>query len=484
MFQFFEILIQVVQCVGVAYRVFDWPLHGIVNRTILDFFGETWRSNTFLLTQTLIMGILLIAVIFSMLVLTMLVKRGILVHHLILEIVHLCFVLITGIFYLPTVNVFLGGLLCYTQIKDDPSTIPKISCNGQQTAVFLVGIAFFLVSFVLTFLIRLFDFKHDHKKGGIFTQQTGFYNIYIMIVTTAVQITGIAFRGELLVVSIFGIVVFLFLAIYPCIFVPYFNVWGNVVQGIAMQICFVPFTMGIFFIYLDQSKSYITIIEWLIFAILIMLLPLFNAIITYKRIVSLWAVHADEETPLPFILMHKDQRNKMKSIKCIHTQESDEKNSSVSDIGNKDQKADNQQMNMQERIISKSTPKKSFTRYFYDQRMEQIQGSQQSKAHDNQAKRYYQYSKAYISSAYIMLAKDNLDLSKIMAYIDQAIVNEKYARQILEDLLLRHPKSVELIRTYGRDDDMALQLFDKANDIEQQEKERTDRSTAKLNDNV
>ncbi|KAA6370218.1 MAG: hypothetical protein EZS28_034255 [Streblomastix strix] len=348
MFQSFEILIQVIQCVGVAYRVFDWPLHGIVNQTIVDFFGETQRSNTFLLTMTLIMGILLITVAFSMIILTILVKRGILIHHLILELVHLIVVLITGIFYLPSVNVFLGGLLCYTQIKDDPSTIPKISCNGQQTAIFLIGIVFFLVSFVLTFLIRLFDFAHDHKKGGIFTQQTGFYNIYIMIVTTAIQITGIAFRGGLLVISTFGIVVFLFLAIYPCIFVPFFNVWGNVVWGIAMQICFVPFMMGIFFQFLDQSKSYITIIEWFIFAILIILLPLFNAIITYKRIVSLWAVHADEETPLPFILMHKEQRNKMKQIKCIHTLEPDQSNSSVSEIGNKDQKADNQQMNMQE----------------------------------------------------------------------------------------------------------------------------------------
>ncbi|KAA6363373.1 MAG: hypothetical protein EZS28_041100 [Streblomastix strix] len=90
-----------------------------------------------------------------------------------------------------------------------------------------------------------------------------------------------------------------------------------------------------------------------------------------------------------------------------------------------------------------------------------------------------------------MLSKDNLDLSKIMTYIDQAIVYEKYSREIFEDLLQRHAKSVELIRAYGlllrdiyRDDDMALSLFDQANDIEQQEKERKDKSIAKLNGNV
>ncbi|KAA6385156.1 MAG: hypothetical protein EZS28_019315 [Streblomastix strix] len=103
----------------------------------------------------------------------------------------------------------------------------------------------------------------------------------------------------------------------------------------------------------------------------------------------------------------------------------------------------------------------------------------------NEATRYYSYSKAYLTQAFIMLARDNPDLNKIMMYIDYAIVNEKLSKEIFEDLLRRHSNSVQLLRAYGfllrdiyREDEMALQLINQANDIEMDEKERKNKSLA------
>ncbi|KAA6385157.1 MAG: hypothetical protein EZS28_019316 [Streblomastix strix] len=321
LFQSVEVLITIIQCAGVAYRVFDWPLRGIVDKTILDFFGETWRSDDFLLTMTLVLGILQIAVVFGIFVLAVLSKRGFSVIPLFLKVLQLAVILLTGMFYLPSVNVFLGGFLCFTQIQDNPNTLPKISCNGRETVVLVLGLIFILIDISFTFIIRLFDFAHNHKKGGIYTLQTGFYNIFIMILTSLIQIVGLTARGYPLAVSIVGIVIFSFLAVYPCIFQPFFSVWGNVIWGIAMQICFVVFSMGIFTFFLDQSKTYVIIIEWIVFALLVITLPLINALITYKRGISLWGVREDEETPQPVKLLKGEQRVKL--LSQIEMQEKD-----------------------------------------------------------------------------------------------------------------------------------------------------------------
>ncbi|KAA6390074.1 MAG: hypothetical protein EZS28_014398 [Streblomastix strix] len=91
---------------------------------------------------------------------------------------------------------------------------------------------------------------------------------------------------------------------------------------------------------------------------------------------------------------------------------------------------------------------------------------QGTKAHD--------LSKAYLTQAYSLLTRDNLDLERIMLFLDKAIIQERESRKVLEDLMKQYPSSVQLIRAYGallrdiyRDDDDALAMFNVATSIEE-----------------
>ncbi|KAA6388576.1 MAG: hypothetical protein EZS28_015895, partial [Streblomastix strix] len=90
------------------------------------------------------------------------------------------------------------------------------------------------------------------------------------------------------------------------------------------------------------------------------------------------------------------------------------------------------------------------------------------------AQRGYELSRAYLTQAYLYLSRDNLDLVRIMNFLDKAIDNEFAAHDLFDDLMKTFSNSVEVLRAYGallrdiyREDDTALMMFNEANAIEE-----------------
>ncbi|KAA6378319.1 MAG: hypothetical protein EZS28_026154 [Streblomastix strix] len=92
------------------------------------------------------------------------------------------------------------------------------------------------------------------------------------------------------------------------------------------------------------------------------------------------------------------------------------------------------------------------------------------------AERAHDLSKAYLGQAYLFLSKQNLDLVRIMHYLDNAIQNEYESHNIYDELIKEHgATSVQLLRAFGallrdiyRDDDTALTMFNEATAIEEE----------------
>ncbi|KAK2943287.1 hypothetical protein BLNAU_21811 [Blattamonas nauphoetae] len=63
-------------------------------------------------------------------------------------------------------------------------------------------------------------------------------------------------------------------------------------------------------------------------------------------------------------------------------------------------------------------------------------------------------SRAYLQQAYLLLSKENMDLDRIMLFLDKAIGFERDSRDVYQ-LLLR------------QDDDTAMLMFTEANIIEE-----------------
>ncbi|KAK2960702.1 hypothetical protein BLNAU_4357 [Blattamonas nauphoetae] len=94
------------------------------------------------------------------------------------------------------------------------------------------------------------------------------------------------------------------------------------------------------------------------------------------------------------------------------------------------------------------------------------QNSQATKAHD--------MSRTYLQQAYLLLSKENMDLDRIMLFLDKAIGFERDSRDVYQLLLRQYPNSAQVIRGYGallrdiyRDDDTTMLMFTEANIIEE-----------------
>lgn len=76
-----EVLLVVIQNVGVSWHWHNWPLRGAVHKTILDIFSYlsfqvSWSNDIFLIVLTIIIGILILGVIIGMSVCAILTKHG------------------------------------------------------------------------------------------------------------------------------------------------------------------------------------------------------------------------------------------------------------------------------------------------------------------------------------------------------------------------------------------------------------------------
>ncbi|KAA6392852.1 MAG: hypothetical protein EZS28_011617 [Streblomastix strix] len=149
--------------------------------------------------------------------------------------------------------------------------------------------------FALTIIIRLFIFSHDHKKGGIFTLQTGLFFTILQIGSTVVQIIGLDLRIQKMIIALVGTIIYAAIVLYPLILQLYFNPQGNTIWSLVMTTTFVFYFIGIICTILDTDKVWVLATVWILFIILFILLPILVGYLTYKRGISLWAMREDEE---------------------------------------------------------------------------------------------------------------------------------------------------------------------------------------------
>ncbi|KAA6379151.1 MAG: hypothetical protein EZS28_025322, partial [Streblomastix strix] len=135
------------------------------------------------------------------------------------------------------------------------------------------------------------------KKGGPFTLQTGVYPCIVQVLTTLLPIVGIILRSQQAAIAGIGIAISFLLTIYPIGLQPYFSPWGNTIWASAMSIMGITFIVGLLCSFLDTTQTWVSVFIWILFIILVIVIPLIIGFLTYKRARSLWAMREDEEVP-------------------------------------------------------------------------------------------------------------------------------------------------------------------------------------------
>ncbi|KAA6393288.1 MAG: hypothetical protein EZS28_011185 [Streblomastix strix] len=556
-FQVLELIIMTIQNLLVAYTRLDWPLRGRAYQLIYDFFSYigftiTWTNNTTLLVMTLIIGIIALIMLIGIIFCTLMNKRGAGVVPIIAKIINIGVILLTGIFFIPSINVFIGSFMCYSTFLDNTRTLPTLTCGGTRIVMLIVGIFFLIILTIFSLILRLFNFDQDHKKGGLFTLQTGLFFTLFLFISESLSIYGLGLRGYPIAITIIGMVAFMLFALYPLVLQPFFKPIGNAIWGCSLQIVSASYTMGLFTRFLDQNVTWILVIENAQFFIQCIVLGGLNAFFTYKRGRRLWAMREDEQIPSPLggakqgtynerpikhiypAASQEQLKNKFKIIKLkpapvLHKYQSVfECENAIKFLSVKYLRRQKDAIILAESILNQGQKKfassstmwisialyhSSFTHnkfkmaeavraakqnvpniierwvvysLMHDLERESQQGQgNQNKGQGAQgvayrlnyakATKFHDYSKAYLSQAYSMLQRDNLDLNKIMQFFDKAIKYEKESREIFESLLKLHPASTQLLRAYGallrdiyRDDETARHLFNEATTIEEE----------------
>ncbi|KAA6379283.1 MAG: hypothetical protein EZS28_025191, partial [Streblomastix strix] len=200
-FQRLEVILTVIQCIAVTFQRNNWPMSGKFYQIFEDVFrwltlSISGNSNTFLITLTIIYGIFALVVIVGVVVCILINNQGTIQINIIGKVLNIIVSLLTGIFYLPAVNVFFGSFSCIGKAGTSSFTI-GINCEGSIDEILLIfGMVLFIFYLCFTFMIRLFIIQTDAKKGGPFTLQTGVYPCIVQVLTTLLPIVGIILRSQ------------------------------------------------------------------------------------------------------------------------------------------------------------------------------------------------------------------------------------------------------------------------------------------------
>ncbi|KAA6403016.1 MAG: hypothetical protein EZS28_001459 [Streblomastix strix] len=467
-FYVFEACIVAFQSMAVSFRRLGWPLRSDILEIINDIFryigfSIAWRSEILLILLTIVLGVLTLVLMVGVAICTMLNKRGSTAVPVFAKIINVGVVMLSGIFYTPCVSVFIGSTQCYT-ITSDPESAATISCGTAMRLLFLIiGLLFLVILVPFTFLIRLFIFSHNHKKEGIFTMQTGVFFTVLQIGSTLMQIIGLVLRTEKLIIALMGTFVYGITVLYLLILQPYFHPLGNTVWSSLITIVFTCYFIGIPVSILDTSKIWVIVIVWSLFIPAVIGLPILIGWMTYKRGRSLWAVREDEDISS---LLSKEDSYLMQNQQLNQNQK--KFNAAIPQPKLQLMMPQNK-MKMGEALrSSKQNIPNIVERWMVYAMTHDLERESSSKSGSNsvgvafrlrfdKGTKAHEFSKAYLTQSYSQLTRDHVDLERIMTFFDKAITYERESRQILEDLMKQYPG----------DDDNALQMFNEATAIEE-----------------
>lgn len=263
-------------------------------------FSVSWRSDAFLLVLVSICAPFLIVDIVLLVVVSVLIKREQPIVRQISYFASLAAYFITEMFYIPFTLTFVGGLLCWG--NGDKF---GISCgSGTRTAINIVGLIAFAIHFVVSFIIRLFVYNCDWKKGGFFTTQSGLYSATMMFFMTLVSFLFIFLNGSVVIPTVVGMIIFLFLAGLAVIVQPFFNPWGNVFWAAGWTAVAVTYLFGLITSVADMSvsgtKVFAQVLFWIAFAASFVGFPFLVGFFTLKLAKREWAMRPGEAIPRPY----------------------------------------------------------------------------------------------------------------------------------------------------------------------------------------
>lgn len=108
--------------------------------------------------MTLIIGIIALIMLIGIIFCTLMNKRGAGVVPIIAKIINIGVILLTGIFFIPSINVFIGSFMCYSTFLDNTRTLPTLTCGGTRIVMLIVGIFFLIILTIFSLILRLFNF--------------------------------------------------------------------------------------------------------------------------------------------------------------------------------------------------------------------------------------------------------------------------------------------------------------------------------------
>ncbi|KAA6358510.1 MAG: hypothetical protein EZS28_045963 [Streblomastix strix] len=218
-FQLLELIICVLQCIAITFQRNDWPMSGQFYQIFEDVFrwltfSISWNNLTFIIVMTILFGAFTIGVIILIIICILINKKGTMQIPIIGSVLNIIVSLLTGIFYLPAVNVFFGSFNCIGKAGTSAFQVSMKCTNSVDLILLIFGMILFVFYFCFTLLMRLFIFEDEAKKGGPFALQTGVYPCMVLVLTTLLPIVGIILRSQQAAIAGIGIAISFLLTIY------------------------------------------------------------------------------------------------------------------------------------------------------------------------------------------------------------------------------------------------------------------------------
>ncbi|KAK2949850.1 hypothetical protein BLNAU_15245 [Blattamonas nauphoetae] len=270
--------------------------HGIFQYTD---FTISWMHNLFLLPMIAIFGVLTLISLIVIIISTIFVKTEKPVPTKLASLIRVISMLMAYPFYMPSLNAFLGGLNC---IRKDG--LVGMDCDDSLMMVnLIVGLVCAVLLALFTLLVRFFVFPFNSRKDGLFASQTGIFNTFVWLVTTAMPILTIFLKSTPQFVCLAGLVLSLGLFIYAFFLLPFYSDISNAVCAAVFADVAVFHLIGMIWSFVGNDKLWLNTILWVVWGLAFVGVPVgvFFGTRAYAR--AQWATRPGE--PIPYI--HKKE---------------------------------------------------------------------------------------------------------------------------------------------------------------------------------
>ncbi|KAK2944580.1 hypothetical protein BLNAU_20487 [Blattamonas nauphoetae] len=253
----------------------------------------------FLLVMNIVVGVFTLAAVILIIVSTILVKTEKPVPTKLSALIRYLSMLMAYPFFMPAMNVFLGGLNC---LRNDG--LVTMACDDSLKLVNMVlGLVMFVLLMLFGLLIRFFVFPFNSRKDGLFSSQTGIFNTFVWLVTIAMPVIAIFLKSTPQYVCLAGLVLSLGLFLYAFFLLPFYSAISNAVCAAVFADVAVFHLIGMIWSFVGNDKMWLNAILWVVWGLAFVGVPIgiFFGTRAYAR--AQWATRPGE--PLPFV--HKKE---------------------------------------------------------------------------------------------------------------------------------------------------------------------------------